>query len=149
MSRPTKYTPALGGIICERMSEGLSLKTICKDETMPLARTVYEWIEGIQQFRHNYARATNERGAAIFEESLDIADDGSNDWMVREGKDGATGWALNGEHVNRSRLRVETRKWFLSRMDPKKYGDKQHVEHSGDINLGLADRLEKARKRAD
>lgn len=90
-----------------------------------------------EAFRDNYAIARGERATAIFEETLEIADDGRNDWMEKLSASGeAVGWAQNGEAVNRSRLRVDTRKWFLSRMDPKKYGEKQSVEHSGSVSLG-------------
>ncbi len=50
---------------------------------------------------------------------------------LRLDKDGqAAGWQLNGEHVQRSRLRVDTRKWILSKLAPKRYGDK--LQHTGD-----------------
>ncbi len=67
----------------------------------------------------------------LFDEALGIADDGTNDWMERLDKDGqAAGWQLNGEHVQRSRLRVDTRKWAAGKLAPKKYGDK--LQHTGD-----------------
>lgn len=66
------------------------------------------------------------------DELLEIADDGTNDWMERIDGDGAgVGWVLNGEHVQRSRVRIDTRKWLLSKMAPKRYGDKQSFELSG------------------
>ncbi|WP_074633943.1 hypothetical protein [Nitrosospira multiformis] len=55
---------------------------------------------------------------AVAEHALDIADDGSNDWMESHDPENR-GWQFNGEHVQRSRLRVETRKWFLSKLMPK------------------------------
>lgn len=62
---------------------------------------------------------------------LEIADDASNDWMERTGKDGESiGWQLNGEHVNRSKLRIDTRKWIMERMAPKTYGSKQEISHT-------------------
>ena len=69
----------------------------------------------------------------MFEEMLEIADDGSNDWMERTGKDGETGdKVVDHEHVSRSKLRVDTRKWMLARMAPKKYGDATNIKLSGD-----------------
>jgi hypothetical protein len=68
----------------------------------------------------------------LADELLEIADDGTNDWMKRFGKDGEDlGWALNGEHIARSRLRVDTRKWLLSKCLPKVFGDRIATEHSG------------------
>lgn len=64
------------------------------------------------------------------DEVIDISDDGSNDWMERNhGEDKQSTWTINGEHVQRSRLRVDTRKWLLSKLKPERYGDR--VEHSG------------------
>lgn len=45
------------------------------------------------------------------------------------------GWRFNGEHVQHSRLRVETRKWFLSKLMPKVYGDKSSVELNGWLDI--------------
>jgi hypothetical protein len=60
---------------------------------------------------------------AILEEATDIADDGRNDWIEQLGPEGqCEGWRLNGEHVQRSRLRIETRLKLAEKMLPKKYG---------------------------
>jgi len=61
---------------------------------------------------------------------LDIADDGRNDWMERHGKEDA-GWQANGENIQRSRVRIDTRKWLASKLKPKKYGDKVDLTHGG------------------
>jgi len=77
----------------------------------------------------HYALARRIQAELMFDEILDITDDGSNDWMQRHGKDGeSTGFAVNGEAVNRSRLRTDTRKWILARMDPKRYGDSSKLD---------------------
>jgi hypothetical protein len=70
----------------------------------------------------------------LADELLEIADDGTNDWMRRTGKDGEDlGWAINGEHIARSRLRVDTRKWLLSKCLPKIFGDRITAEHTGPV----------------
>ncbi len=51
------------------------------------------------------------------------------DRVIEWGKDGSTQTVLNGEHVQRSRLRVDSRKWLLSKLKPERYGDK--LQHSG------------------
>ena len=72
----------------------------------------------------------------IAEECLDIADDANNDWMERTDKDGrSTGWVVNGEHVQRSKLRIETRLKLLAKFNPKKYGES--VTHKGDAENPL------------
>lgn len=65
------------------------------------------------------------------DEILEIADDGQNDWMERESKNGEVFEVENHEVLNRSRLRVDARKWLMSKLAPKKYGDVQKLEHSG------------------
>jgi hypothetical protein len=59
-----------------------------------------------------------------------IADDGRNDWMARKDPSNP-GYELNGEHVQRSRLRLDARKWLTSKILPKQYGDRTEVEAYG------------------
>jgi hypothetical protein len=131
--RPTLYTEEVGKKICARLSEGESLRSICKDESMPHESTVRGWAIAPEHPIFTHYRAAREVGyMRMAEELLEISDDGSNDWMVREGKDGeGTAYHVNGEHVSRSKLRVETRKWILSKALPKIYGDKITAEHTG------------------
>jgi len=99
---------------------------------MPAMSTVFLWLATHKEFSEQYELAVQARSAYHAEELLDIADDGSNDWMERKGDDGSVqGWKENGEAIQRSRLRVDTRKWLLSKLQPKKYGDKTAHEHSG------------------
>lgn len=135
--RKLTYTAEIGGEICRRLAEGESLRAICRDEGMPPESTVRAWaLDDVQGFGAQYARARDIGLDAVAEELLEISDDGRNDWMEKFGKDGeAVGYELNGEHVQRSRLRVESRKWYLSKLAPKKYGDKQQVEVSGKVTL--------------
>lgn len=107
------------------MADGESLRSICRDPAMPALSSVFLWVSKYPKFSEQYKLAMASRADAVFEEMFDIADDGSNDWMEIQDKDGENvGWKLNGEHVQRSRLRLDTRKWALSKMMPKKYGDK-------------------------
>lgn len=133
MGRPSDYSPEIAQVICLRLAEGESLRSVCSDEAMPAKTTVLRWIARHPDFRVQYARAKEEGAEAIAEEMFDIADDGSNDWMEKLDKEGnAVGWQINGEHVQRSRLRIETRKWYLSKIMPKKYGDKVDLTHGVD-----------------
>lgn len=129
IGRPSQYTPELADAICAEIVQGYSLRTICKAETMPSCTTVFNWLRKHPDFVEQYEKAKAEQADALAEELLDIADDGSNDWMEKTGKDGeSVGWSLNGEHVQRSRLRIDTRKWIASKLKPKKYGDKVDVD---------------------
>lgn len=131
LGRPTIYSHDLVDAICERISSGESVRTICKDEKMPNASTIYEWLNDATKsyFSEQYAKARNKQADHLFEEILDIADDGTNDWIEREDPDNP-GWQFNGEHYQRSRLRIDARKWYLSKVLPKKYGEKIDVDHT-------------------
>jgi hypothetical protein len=123
--RPTSYSPELADTICQEIVLGYSLRTICKAETMPCVATIFNWFRLHPQFLEQYEKAKEAQADTLAEEMLDIADDGTNDWMERHGKDGENiGYQLNGEHVQRSRLRVDTRKWIASKLKAKKYGDR-------------------------
>jgi hypothetical protein len=128
--RPTDYTPEIAADICAQIVEGNSLRSICIAENMPDKSTVFRWIAKHEEFRDQYAIAADARSDALVEDILDIADDGSNDWMERNEADNQ-GWLANGEHLQRSRLRVDTRKWIASKLKPKKYGEKVNLEATG------------------
>jgi hypothetical protein len=87
-------------------------------------RSFYDWIEKDVELQQQYARATISRADSIFEEILDIADDSSGDKKITE-----NGEVMDSEYVQRSRLRVDARKWAVSKMNPKKYGEKQVTEN--------------------
>ena len=139
--RPTIFNDEMAAEICARISEGRSLRSIVKDEDMPCMRSIMVWLQKHPTFVAQYARAREARADAIFDESFEIADDGSNDYMRRTGKDGEESWQLNGEHVQRSRLRVDLRKWAAGRLAPKKYGDRVGAEQ-GDTTATLTIKVE-------
>lgn len=129
--RPSSYTQEKADEICERLISGESLRTICESEDMPSKSAVCRWLASNTTFRDQYARARQMQADILADEILDISDDGSNDWMEKFDRDGnAVGWQVNGEAINRSRLRVDARKWYAGKLAPKKYGDK--LELSGD-----------------
>ena len=137
MARPSDYSPEITATICERLSLGESLREICSDEEMPGKSTVMRWLHDHQEFRDQYARAREAQAEHWADEIIEISDDGSNDWETRQNKDGSSYEAVNAEVINRSRLRVDTRKWLMARMAPKKYGDKvtQDVKMDGKLEF--------------
>lgn len=120
--RPSKFTDDLAKQICLRLSMGETLRRICRDDGMPAESTVRQWaLDDVQGFYAQYVRARDIGLDAMADEILDIADDGENDYVERERKDGSKFTAIDREHVQRSSLRVDTRKWYLSKMAPKRY----------------------------
>lgn len=105
---------------------------------MPSRRTVIEWKNTLPQFRHQYAQAREDQADLYADDIVDISDDGSNDWIERALDGGRVEMVLNHEHVTRSRLRVDSRKWMLSKLKPGTYGDKvQHANAQGDGNTEI------------
>lgn len=129
--RDSTYTDDIANEICERISLGESVRQICLLEHMPCHATVYNWLKKHPDFLDKYARAKEAQADFFAEELLEIADDGRNDWVEREyARGGGTYIALNEEAIVRSRVRIETRKWLMGKMKPKKYGEK--ITHLGD-----------------
>lgn len=135
MARPTKYSADIADTICERLADGMSLRKICLDETMPDKATVCRWLALHDAFRDQYAYAREAQADGLVDETLDIADDGTNDYLTKKNSDGSEYQAFDAEHVQRSKLRVDTRKWMASKLAPKKYGEK--VTLAGDAENPL------------
>jgi len=128
LGRPTIYTEALATKICDRIASGESVRTICKDDDMPNSSTVHDWVKTNHSFSKQYDEARQKQAANLFDEILEIADDGTNDYVEKEIEKGKVIVVADGEHISRSRLRVDTRKWYMSKVLPKIYGDKSEVD---------------------
>jgi transposase-like protein len=116
--------PEITDRIVSDLEDGIPLAETCRK--LGLARsTVYYWAEKYDDFAGRIARARVVGFDAIAEETLQIADDATNDWMERNaGEDAPASYVPNGEHISRSKLRIETRLKLLAKWDPKRYGDK-------------------------
>lgn len=140
--RPSEYTQEIAARICSGIADGKSLKSICEPEDMPCKATVYLWLQQKPEFLDLYVRAREDQADTLADEIIDIADDSKHDIMIVTNADGTEREVENREVVNRSRLRVDARKWVASKLKPKKYGDA--MIHKGDetapisvkINLG-------------
>jgi hypothetical protein len=115
-------------LILDRIENGESLRRILKSMAIGNA-TFYKWVDSDPEKQKRYARACELRADAIFEDILEIADDSSDDIIETDLGDGVIDTRLNAEFVQRSRLRVDARKWIVSKLNPKKYGDKQETTH--------------------
>jgi len=125
VGRPSIYSDELVATILERLADGESLRTITADADMPARSTIFDWLANNENFAKQYRVAREAQADALFDELLDIADDGTNDWMERKNADGQNvGWTENGEALRRSALRVDARKWIVSKLLPKKYGER-------------------------
>lgn len=131
--RPEAYTKEAADEICNRLAGGESLRQICADPKLPGISTVMRWLfdESKKEFWEHYARAREIQAERWADEILEIADDGTNDWVERELQNGSSVKVVDHEHVSRSKLRVDSRKWLMSKLLPKKYGDKVSQEITG------------------
>jgi hypothetical protein len=125
----TEYTPQIAEFICARIANGESLRKITSDHDMPASSTVFKWLSEQKAFSEQYARAREAQMEVMAQEIIDIADETLHDTITdEEGKE-----RQNTEWINRSRLRVDTRKWLMSKLAPKKYGEKVEQSVYGEI----------------
>ena len=116
IGRPTDYNDEIAAHICGEIASGRSLRSVCREEGMPALSSVFLWLSKHERFSDQYAKAQQDRTNAFAEELVEIADDTSGD-------------------PQRDRLRLDTRKWLMSKMAPKKYGDKVENVHSGAVEI--------------
>lgn len=135
--RPTDYSVELGQEICEVISTtSRGLKRLCAErEHWPVPSTIYLWRLRHAEFSELYAQARINRVEVIIDELIDIADDTTHDTITKYGKNDEPYDVQNSEWINRSRLRIDTRKWLAVKLAHRMYGDKVQTEHSGSINL--------------
>jgi hypothetical protein len=121
--RPSSYTFEVSEEICRQMAEGKGLRQICAQEGMPDRNTVLRWVEDNADFRRRYARGREACMDWYQEEILRIAFDDSGDLII----DGDR--VLSGHHVvQRARLKVDSLKWVMSKLAPKKYGERPETD---------------------
>lgn len=135
--RPTIFNQELADQICERISTSSDgLRKICKDLNIS-TYSVVKWLkdEDKAEFTLQYARAKEAQADFMADEIIEIADDKSGDIKIIYGKGGEKIEVENVEFVNRSKLKVEARKWVAAKLKPKKYGDKLQTEHSGTLEI--------------
>lgn len=126
LGRPTAYNEDLAVEICSLIAQGKSVKRTA--ETVGVSTvTIYTWIRDIEEFLNMYERAKEDQADLLAEEIVDISDNATNDWMMTNDPDNP-GYRLNGENIQRSRLRVDARKWTAARLKPRKYGDNARLQ---------------------
>lgn len=136
-----KYTPEIAMEVCRRLADGEPLIDICDDETMPGLTMVKGWeIEDTGGFASLYARARDIGVDVMAEKLIRYAKDGSRDYTFTVTIGGAIIPITMHEVIARSRLIVDTIKWYISKLAPRKYGDRLNVELSGSVDInGLTD----------
>jgi len=113
--RPTSYTESKFNYIVEQIEAGRSVNSICAESDMPNRNVFYAWLDSNPELQNKYARACEQRADAIFDEMEAI---------IRS-------TPADRDEIAKTRLLVDTQKWQLSKMNPKKYGDKIQQEITG------------------
>jgi hypothetical protein len=120
--------------VLTRIASGEALRSICRDEGMPEVSQIMRLRISDPEFAKQYTHAREMQAEVFGDELVEIVDDGRNDWIEKHGKDGELkGYEFNGENVARSRLRFDQRRWWMSKVLPKVYGDK--IEHTGEVGI--------------
>ena len=102
---------------------------------MPHLRTVYRWLETLEAFAAAYDRARQVRADTWEGEIAEIADDTAQDFIDKTKPDGETYRAFDAEHVQRSKLRIDARKWLMAKAAPKRFGEHLTVDQTSDITV--------------
>lgn len=141
MARPSKRSPQVEDEICRRLSEGETLRAICRDEGMPSWQRIYEWVASDESFAGRIARARELGADAIAEHTLDILDEPPERTNTEHGDKVDSGYVAWQKNRAEQRLKLLA-KWF-----PKRYGDRQEIDLN--VNSALAERLARAKKRGE
>lgn len=138
---PLTYTKELGEEICLKVAtHGYGLSRLCAENPhWPCRQTIFEWRIKVKEFGDIYAKAKQEQVEYLVDEMIDIADDTSRDTIVKVNSRTDEEYEVcNTEWINRSRLRVDTRKWLAAQLSPKIYGDNKKDKDTGDAAKELA-----------
>lgn len=135
--------------IIDWISEGKTLREYSRQLDKPHWKTVYDWQKEDETFKLRFTHARDLGHDIIAQECLDIADNANNDWMERQGSEGQSiGWQANGDHIQRDKLRIETRLKLLAKWD-KRYADSQTIKGDKDAPLGLITIIGKLENNSD
>lgn len=149
MSLPDPYTPEVVAEICKRLAGGESLRAICRSDGMPARTTVIKWVlDDRDGFADQYARAKAVGIDEFADETIEIADTPAPG-VIETDKIGVAGpytEVQRRDAIEHRRLQVDTRKWYVSKLAPKLYGDKLALEHSGEIGTRSYDDEERMAK---
>ena len=134
MKDPVRYSRKLFKDICDQLAAGKSLRAVCRAEGYPSPSNVIAWVLADKDdCAEQYARAREIQAMLLLDEIQAISDDSSGDELILD--NGAR--VLNKEFAARSKLRVDTRKWAMSKMLPKVYGDRLDLNHAGKVEVAL------------
>lgn len=133
MPAAIKWSVELENAICSAIAiNAKGLDEICEENEFPNARSVYRRLIESEEFCQRYARARELQLQVLADQIIPLADkdricqkrtikaDGSEEIVILD-------------QVERTKLQIDSRKWLLAKLNPKKYGDK--IEHTGEVGI--------------
>jgi hypothetical protein len=132
-SRPVAFTEELFVKLLDRLAQGETLVAICADQTMPTRQSLFQKLYKDENARELYYAAREMQMEAMAEEILELSDNAENDWST----DDRGRRMANNDVIQRARLKVDTRKFIMAKMAPRRFGEKNFTEVSGDPNKPL------------
>jgi len=115
--------------ICSRLAQGTGLRAVCRELGLGESNVRF-WLSKDEE-AHRQVKAARELGCdSLADEAIEIADDVSRDWKKRTNSDGSTEDVVDTEHIQRSKLRIDTRLRLIGQWS-RRYGDKVQHEHTG------------------
>jgi hypothetical protein len=136
--RPNSYTPEIATKVCAELAMGRSLRSVCKQDDMPCIQSIFNWFHLFPEFVEQYARAKEESADAMAEEILAISDETEEGKTITVRGDGNEE-VKTEDMLGHRRLKIDTRKWLMAKMKPKKYGDKLDMTSNGEtLNVSVS-----------
>lgn len=124
--RPTDYNNDLASKICKQLAMGKSLRAVCREDDSPDMSTIYDWLRIYPEFTNQYEQACQDRVEAQLED-LNYMGDEALDY-VKNNPDKNTSAV-----VSAYKLKADNMRWTMSKIKPKKYGDKMDVTSDGKV----------------
>ena len=151
VGRPSTYNREVCIRLCQEISTTTrSLKLICEqNSTFPKPTTIYRWLSEYEEFREMYAKAKDDQVQLMADQLLEISDTpqlgeivtvaGTGKKRKRERK--------TADMIEHRRLQVETRKWLLSKLRPRQYGERIEVDSTSNPLAELLAEMKKESER--
>lgn len=128
------FSQEIADKICKYLEDGKSLRAACREiPGAPSPQTVLTWEATNKEFAEQYTRARNTGLDIMAQEILDIANTPHEGVIITDKPTGRE--VQTRDAIDHRRLQVDTRKWYLSKLAPKRYGEKLNVDHAGGISI--------------
>lgn len=137
MGRPSDFTQEIADKVCAGVAQGISLRTLCKNEDLPSIQTIFSWFRLHKDFLEQYERA-KEQSAVADDETLQEL----NDLVIEESK--KEDFKRANAVVAAYKLKADNLKWAMSKKQPKKYGDKlDHTTNGKDLPIAILSHVQR------